>query len=110
MKKTLCVVSCVLTVSLSATSAFAYCRAPGRAPEAPRSYDKPRVPNCLQDARYGEEPECDDFELDRYEREVDRYLEKLRIMRTTRSAMRRTPPNMRNAKPQNFANLSTSLN
>ena len=77
MKKTLCSLLLVLTFSLTATSAFAYCRAPGRAPEAPRSYDKPRAPNCLQDARYGEEPDCDDYELDRYEREVERYLEKL---------------------------------
>lgn len=62
---------------LFVTSANAYCRDPGRAPEAPPSYDKPRVPSCLRNVGYGEEPECDRYELDRFQRETDRYIEKL---------------------------------
>ena len=63
--------------AFASSSAFAYCRDPGRAPEAPRSYEKPKQPTCLADARYGEEPQCEQFELDRYQRETERYLDKL---------------------------------
>lgn len=67
----------VCVMSFVANPAFAYCRDPGRAPEAPRSYDKPKKPACLENVRYGQEPECDQYELDRYQREADRYIEKL---------------------------------
>jgi len=61
----------------SASSAHAYCRKPDRAPEPPRAYDKPQQPDCMRNARYGEEPDCDRYEIGRYRNEVDRYLEKL---------------------------------
>lgn len=62
---------------LLATSANAYCSQPGRAPEAPKSYDKPRPPACLQSARYGGEHDCEDRDLDRYRTDVDRYIRSL---------------------------------
>lgn len=77
MNKMIAALSVVLIFSFAASPAYAYCRAPGAAPEAPRSYDKPKQPNCMRNARYGEKPDCDQYELDRYRREADRYLQKL---------------------------------
>ncbi len=77
MKKTLIIAIAALFIGSIGNTALAYCRDPGSAPEPPRSYDKPRKPSCLQNVRYGEEPECDHYELDRYRDEVDAYIEKL---------------------------------
>ena len=77
MKKTVTILTIAFAASLVSQSAFAFCRAPGTAPQAPRSYDKPTQPSCMRNARYGEEADCDRRTLDNYAREVDRYVQRL---------------------------------
>ncbi|NOX82962.1 MAG: hypothetical protein GXP06_08240 [Alphaproteobacteria bacterium] len=74
MKVFLCT-GLVLLVSISA--AEAYCPSAGRAPQAPQSYERPRPPSCLADARFGEENDCDARVLTRYRSDVAAYIRKL---------------------------------
>lgn len=64
------------TFSLLTTPAAAFCRAPGPAPQPPRSFDRPQPPECLR-ASGGDQSACDRYELDRYSDEVARYIKKL---------------------------------
>jgi len=77
MKKVLITFFSTVTLTLGATSAHAYCRAPGRAPEAPSAYDKPQQPPCMRNARYGEEAECSRIQIERYRRDAQRYMDLL---------------------------------
>ena len=63
----------VATVS----AAGAYCPAPGRAPQPPQSYERPRPPACLANAGYNREHDCAPSELDRYREDVDDYARAL---------------------------------
>jgi len=69
---------CAIVASLlSAGAAQAYCMAPGRAPLPPQSYERPRPPSCLSNARFGEDNDCDPRVLDRYSNDVAAYIKKL---------------------------------
>jgi hypothetical protein len=58
-------------------AAEAYCPSVGRAPQSPQSYERPRPPSCLADARFGEENDCDARVLTRYRSDVAAYISKL---------------------------------
>ncbi len=69
---------CTGVILLATTGAAeAYCPSVGRAPQAPQSYERPRPPSCLADARFGEENNCDDRVLTRYQSDVAAYIAKL---------------------------------
>lgn len=60
--------------------AHAYCSAPSAYitfPSAPGSYDRPSVPYCLNGYKFSGTHTCDEWELSRYQNEVEEYLEKL---------------------------------
>ena len=66
----------IAAFAASISTASAYCRSPGRAPEPPKNYERPRPPQCLQQAG-DSESKCDRYELDRHSQEVANYIRKL---------------------------------
>ena len=57
--------------------AFSYCSEPSfseNAPEAPRSYQRPDVPDCLSDYKYSGRHTCDEYEIDSFIRETNDYI------------------------------------
>lgn len=77
----------VLVLIFQSSSALAYCSEPshytsepsfsGSEPDAPASYTKPSVPYCLGEYSYTGKHTCEEYELDSYFSEVDRYLSEL---------------------------------
>ncbi|MCS4240925.1 hypothetical protein M2418_000427 [Rhizobium sp. BIGb0125] len=63
------------------TSALAFCSQPFGSvmlPSVPGTLYKPSAPYCLSGYKYSKTHTCADWEITRYQNEVDEYLEKLR--------------------------------
>lgn len=60
--------------------ALAFCSEPSfyeSAPDAPGSYEKPRVPYCLSGYSYSGRHTCDEWEIDAYFDDVNDYIDEL---------------------------------
>lgn len=65
---------------LFSPSAWAFCSEPSAyitLPDAPSSFEKPRVPYCLSGFSYSGQHTCDSWEIDSYKRDVEEYVDKL---------------------------------
>lgn len=61
------------------SSAYAFCTEPDapEAPEIPASYDAPKPPYCMEKFSSSGRHDCDDWELESYQRKVNEYIDKL---------------------------------
>jgi len=60
--------------------AHAYCSEPSvrlSVPDAPGAYGRPSVPYCLSSYKWSGKHECDSWELDSYQRDIDEYVTRL---------------------------------
>ena len=71
-------ITAIIILFLNISISFAYCPHPGRAPNPPQSYEKPRPPACLANLRYNEKHDCTRIEFDRYRIKVEEYVDALR--------------------------------
>lgn len=74
------IIAAALVLSVTSTSAMAYCSSPNMwdsAPSPPSSISRPDVPYCLSSYAYSGKHTCDQWELDSYFEEVKDYIEEL---------------------------------
>jgi len=68
---------CALTPGLT----YGYCSSPSDSisfPSAPGSYDRPSMPFCLRGFKFSHTHTCSEWEISRYQNDVEEYLDKLR--------------------------------
>lgn len=68
----------VLVMAVLTTPAMPYCWEPSfneDEPDPPGTYRRPSVPYCLRDYKWSRRHTCDSWEIDRYQREVEDYID-----------------------------------